>query len=88
MKFNVKDCQFSISEIGYDMMQVIADALEDEKSKCEFAIEHIKECLKTDITINQIKQYENQLEFIENKKIELESNISDCNKIFELYFLE
>jgi hypothetical protein len=77
---------FSISEIGYEMMQNITNGLICEKLKYEKQIKDLNDFIKEDITANEIQEHNFMLDYICDKHKELELVINNCNDMLMKWF--
>jgi hypothetical protein len=81
MKISVEKGLFIISDIEFEMMQNITNGLVVQKEKYEKQIDNLNDCLKQDITVTQIADYNELLDYICEKHKELENIIGDCQLI-------
>lgn len=81
MKISVEKGVFVISDIEFEMMQNIINGLVVQKEKYEKQIDDLNDCLKKDIPVKQIDDYNELLDYICEKHKELENIIGDCQAI-------
>jgi len=86
MKISVEKGFFSISDIEFEMMQNITNGLVVQKEKYEKQINELNDCLKKDIPVKQIEDYNELLNYICEKNKELENIIFDCQSILMKWF--
>jgi len=88
MKVSIDKGIFSISDIEFETMQNITNGLVAQKEKYEKQIDDLNDCLKQDIPVTQIADYNELLDYICEKDKELEIIIDDCQSILMKWFDE
>jgi hypothetical protein len=86
MKISVEKGIFSISDIEFEMMQNITNGLVVQQEKYDKHINELNDCLKKDIPVKQIEDYNELLNYICEKHKELENIIFDCQSILMKWF--
>jgi hypothetical protein len=87
MKLEFNDNQYVLSNLDYEMIQIILNGLKCERSKIAEKISYLTTCLFKDYSEIQKDEFLLQIEFFKTKNQNLYDIVNECNLVLDKTFL-
>jgi len=83
MDLQFHDNKFSITNLDYEMVQIILNGITCERKKLAEKISYLNTCLFKEYTENQKTEFREQISYLTNRNEELSEIVNDCTFILE-----
>lgn len=78
MDLQFQQNQFVITNLDYEMVQIILNGITCERKKLAEKISYLTTCLFKEYTDNQKNEFRMQIDYLKNKNQELSEIVNDC----------
>ena len=83
MKLEFNDNQYVLSNLDYEMVQIILNGIEYEKNKVGEKISYVTSCLYKDYSENEKNEFMTQINYLKNHNEKLNEIVSEFNLLIE-----
>ena len=83
MKLELKNNKFSVSNLDYEMVQIILNGIEYEKNKVGEKISYVTSCLYKDQSENEKNEFMTQINYLKNHNEKLNEIVSEFSLLIE-----
>ena len=83
MKLELKNNKFSVSNLDYEMVQIILNGIEYEKNKVGEKISYVTSCLYKDYSENEKNEFMTQINYLKNHNEKLNEIVSEFSLLIE-----
>lgn len=83
MDLQFHDNKFSITNLDYEMVQIILNGITCERKKLAEKISYLTTCLFKEYTETQKNEFRIQIDYLKNRNEELSEIVNDCTSILE-----
>jgi hypothetical protein len=83
MDLQFHDNKFVITNLDYEMVQIILNGITCERKKLAEKISYLTTCLFKNYSENQQNEFRVQIDYLKNKNEELNEIVNECNSILE-----
>lgn len=83
MDLKFENNKFVITDLDYEMVQIILNGIIFQRKKISEKISYLTICIFNDSSENQKNEFRMQMNYFKNKNEELNKIINDCNLTLE-----
>lgn len=83
MKLELKNNKFSVSNLDYEMVQIILNGIEYEKNKVGEKISYVTSCLYKDYSENEKNEFMTQINYLKNHNEKLNEIVNEFSLLIE-----
>lgn len=83
MDLKFENNKFVITDLDYEMVQIILNGIIFQRNKISEKISYLTICIFNDSSENQKNEFRMQMNYFKNKNEELNKIINDCNLTLE-----
>lgn len=83
MKLEFKNNKFSVSNLDYEMVQIILNGIEYEKNKVGQKISYVTSCLYKNYSENQKNEFMTQINYLKNENKKLNEIVNEFNLLIQ-----